>query len=172
MNLHPLIVHFPIALLIMYVIFEVLPLERWYPRAAWADIKAVLVCFGGLGILAALLSGQLAESSLLAHAAGNVLHLHKFFASASAAVFGIIALAYLIRWAFAKHADIFKSLRERIPLIEIFSDTILKRWVVVSFALLGFVVLSTTGALGAIIVYGPNGDFVTQFVYALFKPFL
>ncbi|HEY5220613.1 MAG TPA: DUF2231 domain-containing protein [Candidatus Paceibacterota bacterium] len=169
MNIHPIIVHFPIALLTLYVVFEILPLERWYPRAAWADIKAILVCFGGLGILAALLTGQLAESSLLAHASENVLHIHKTFAAASAAVFGIIALAYFIRWAFSKHIAFFKPLQENVPFIQAYSDIILTRWVVVTLALVGFIVLSLTGTLGAIIVYGPNGDFITQFVASLFR---
>lgn len=167
MNIHPLIVHFPIALLTLYVFFEVFPFERWYPRAAWKDIKAVLVCFGGLGILVALATGQLAESSALARASGNILHVHKFFAGASAAVFGIIALAYFIQWAFSKHIDFFKSLKKDIPIIGQFSDIILKRWVIVPFALAGFAVLFLTGALGAIIVYGPTNDVVTQFVYSI-----
>lgn len=169
MNIHPLIVHFPIALLVLYVVFEVLPLERWYPRAAWADIKAILVCFGGLGLLAALLTGQLAESSLLAHASENVLHIHKTFAGASTAVFGLIALAYFIRWAFSKHATFLKPLQEGVPIIQTYSNIILKRWIVVPLALIGFVALSLTGTLGAIIVYGSSGDFATQFVASLFK---
>ena len=169
MNIHPLIVHFPIALLVLYVVFELLPLERWYPYAAWGDIKAILVCFGGLGLLAALLTGQLAESSLLAQASENALHIHKMLAGVSTAVFGLIALAYFIRWAFDKHAVFLKPLQENLPFIQAYSDIILKQWIVVPLAIVGVVVLFLTGTLGAIIVYGSNGDFATQFITSLFK---
>jgi len=163
MNIHPLIVHFPIALLVMYALFELLPLERWYPRAAWADIKAILVCFGGVGLLAALLTGQVAESLPLGRSAASILHLHKFFAESSTAIFGIIALGYLMRWAASKHGFTFGTS---------FSKFMQRRWVAVLFAFVGLIVLSLTGTFGAMIVYGPDGDFVTQIVAIIFKPLL
>lgn len=168
MNIHPLVVHFPIALLVFYAIFEVLPLEHWYPRAPWFDIKAILVCFGGLGILAALVTGQLAERSFYTAGISAILHLHKLFAGMSAAVFGIIAAAYLIRWVFAKHDVTFQPIKGKLSLLLKFSDIILVRWVVVFLAVLGFFVLAMTGILGAIMVYGPSNDFITQFVYSAF----
>ncbi len=166
-NIHPFVVHFPVALLTLYVFFEILPLSNWYPRVSWEDIKAILVSFGGLGILAALVTGQLAERSLLARSAGNILYLHKLFAAASAAVFGIVALAYVIRWVFSKHADSLRRIKDRLFFLDAFSSFILERWVVVSLALIGFAVLFITGALGEIIVYGPNNDVITQFVSSL-----
>ncbi len=172
MNVHPFIVHFPIALLTLYSLFEFFPLERWYPRVVWQDIKAILVCFGGVGLLTALITGQLAESSLIARASGNILHLHKLFAGASTAIFGLVALAYFIQWVFNKHTDLSRTLKRNFPLIGAYSKFMLKRWVVMLFAFAGFVALSITGALGVMIIYGPNGDFITQFIYQLFKPLL
>ena len=168
MNIHPIFVHFPIALLAMYSIFEILPLVKWYPKAHWDDIKAALVIFGGLGVLAALATGQLAEGSDLARASEAVLHVHKMFAGATAAVFGILAAAYLLRWIFEKHGAAFSGLATKFSFLKSFADFILNRWIVVPLALIGLIVLMFTGALGAIIVYGQNGDVVTQAVYSLF----
>lgn len=163
MNIHPLIVHFPIALLAMYALFELLPLERWYPRAAWADIKAILVCFGGVGILAALLTGQVAEAQQFGRLAASILHLHKFFAEASVSIFGLIALGYFIRWAESKHG---------FPFGKSYSRFMQRRWVAIMFALVGLTTLFLTGAFGAMIVYGPGGDIITQVVANVFKPLL
>jgi uncharacterized membrane protein len=168
MNIHPIIVHFPIALLTFYAVLEILPLTKLYPKVAWEDVKTLLVCFGGLGMLAALLTGQLAESSPLGRASENVLHVHKTFAGASAAIFGLIALAYFVRWIFEKHTDRSKILLGGPAFIKGFADLILKRWIIVPLAILGLSVLSLTGTLGGIIVYGPNSDFATKFVYSIF----
>jgi uncharacterized membrane protein len=167
-NIHPILVHFPIALLTFYCVLEIVPLMKWYPKVAWSDVKALLVCFGGLGILGALLTGGLAEDSNLARASEHVLAIHKFFAATSAAVFGIIALAYLIWWIFEKHIDPAKPLGRGVKIIKGFSDIILKRWVVILLAILGLGVLTLTGTLGGIIVYGADSDFATKFVYSLF----
>jgi len=166
MNIHPLVVHFPIALLVLYVFFEVLPFEQWYPRAAWKDIKTILVSFGGLGILAALATGQLAEQSFFTANIATILHLHKLFAGASAAIFGIIAAAYVIQWIFGKHTSALRYIKDRMFFLEAFFSIVLKRWVVTPLAILGFFVLAMTGVLGAIMVYGPSNDFITQFVFS------
>ncbi|HUZ93261.1 MAG TPA: DUF2231 domain-containing protein [Candidatus Paceibacterota bacterium] len=168
MNLHPAFVHLPIGLLTLYVLFEVVPFGRWYPRAAWEDIKFFLVAVGGLGLLAALATGQLAESSTMARAARNVLRLHKNFAGLSTAIFGILAAAYLIRWIFEKHADLLGPFAADFSFVRDAANVVLKRRIAVPMALAGFIALSITGALGGIIVYGQNVDFMTKFVYSLF----
>ena len=168
MNIHPVFVHFPIALLTLYAILEILPMDSWYPRAMWTDIKAFLVIVGGLGLLFALATGQLAEHSSFAEASRSILGLHKYFAGISTAVFGILAAAYLIRWVFEKHPNFLGVFTVKLSFLKAIADFILKRWLVVSLALVGFIVLGITGALGGIMVYGPNGDFFTKFIYSVF----
>ena len=167
MNIHPIFVHFPIALLTLYAILEILPLAAWYPRAAWTDIKTFLVTFGGLGLLVALATGQLAEHSLYALRAENVLRVHKMFAGASTAIFGILAAVYLIHWIFEKHPNLAGGLLKKITLLHAAAQFVLKRPVVVTIATIGLVAIAVTGTLGGIIVYGPNGDFITKFVYSI-----
>ncbi len=170
MNFHPLVVHFPIALLTFYALFEVLPLARWYPSVSWADVKALLVSFGGLGILAAIATGQMAEHSLIARAAGRILYYHKLFAAASAAVFGIIALAYVIDWMFRKHGPWLRRAGIGPAWLHGAAKTVLNRRVIVPLAIVGFLVLFLAGIFGEMIVYGPNNDPIAHFVFTLFFP--
>ncbi len=46
---------------------------------------------------------------------------------------------------------------------------ILSPIVSISLSILGLIMLTITGGLGGILVYGPNADFVTSFLYTLFK---
>jgi uncharacterized membrane protein len=170
MNLHPLVVHFPIALLSLYVLFEVLPLERWYPSVRWQDSKAILVAVGGIGLLAALVTGQMAEHSLLALSAGPILRFHKMFADASAAVFGIIAAAYVIRWILERHGHFLRRAGLPIRSLRAIATVLLDRRTVVSLAIIGFIVLFLAGIFGEMIVYGPQNDLFSRLVTAWFFP--
>lgn len=61
-NLHPMVVHFPIALLIVGFLLDVFGLllrKEWAKRAG-----VVLVVLGSLGALAAMLSGSAAEEAV------------------------------------------------------------------------------------------------------------
>ncbi|MCR4311379.1 MAG: hypothetical protein NUV54_02320 [Candidatus Taylorbacteria bacterium] len=49
-NLHPIVVRFPIALLVLYSIIKVLPLFKWFPSVSWKHIELALPVFGVLGI--------------------------------------------------------------------------------------------------------------------------
>ena len=60
-NIHPLFVHFPIALLFVYSIIKILPLQKWLPNVAWKHIERVLLLVGVLGAFAALSTGEIAE---------------------------------------------------------------------------------------------------------------
>lgn len=170
MNLHPLIIHFPIALLSLYVLFEVLPMERWYPLVRWQDIKAILAAAGGIGLLAALVTGQMAEHSLLAFSAGPILRYHKMFADASTAAFGIIAAAYVIRWMLERHERLLRRAGLPIRSLRTIAAVILDRRIIVSLAIIGFIVLFLTGIFGEMIVYGPRNDPFSRLVAALFFP--
>ena len=168
MNIHPAFIHFPIALLTLYVIIEIVPFGKWYPKAAWEDIKTLLVATGGIGLLVALATGQLAEHSAFAEASKNILSVHKTFAGTTTAIFGIIAAAYVIHWIFEKHEASLGSLATDLAFLRAAANFVLKRWIIIPLALIGLATLTFTGALGGIIVYGPNADPVTKFVYSLF----
>lgn len=60
-NLHPLFVHFPIALLFVYTGLRVVPMRRLFPLVAWRQIERVVLLFGVLGAFVALGTGETAE---------------------------------------------------------------------------------------------------------------
>ena len=65
MNLHPIFVHFPIALLTLYTLCELLRFKKIKDHPAWFYLKAVLIICGTLGAAAALLTGDGAKEAVL-----------------------------------------------------------------------------------------------------------
>lgn len=57
--LHPMFVHFPIALLTVAFLFKVIALK--YKREVWERGGTVLLCLGVVGVWAAIITGGLAE---------------------------------------------------------------------------------------------------------------
>jgi uncharacterized membrane protein len=143
MDFHPLIVHFPIALLTLFAVLEILPLERWYARMSWKEIRFALLSFGVISIVPTIIFGLLAEDGV----EGNPLvGKHEFFGFLSLAIFGVLLLVRLSAWfglpgVFARIARWDSS-----------------RPFMVTFSLLGLLSLFITGAFGAAMVYGPGID--------------
>lgn len=183
MNLHPILVHFPIALLTIYALMEMLRLKKLLNWQTWFYVKAILVMMGGLGALAAYFSGSMARSAVRSGdfvvAIPNfrqVVAMHENFAKISITIFGIIASSYLIAWinkelmplrggatATTKQSLIWFWLLK-------FSDIIQKGPVVTILALAGLICITITGGLGGVIVYGPFADPFFGAVYKLLFP--
>lgn len=93
-ELHPIIVHFPIALLVLSVTFDFLGvfLRRWglTETATW------LLIFGTPSAGVALLSGWVSEHYVTVGAAGEILHLHKVVAVLTTALFGLLLFMRLV----------------------------------------------------------------------------
>ncbi len=160
-------VHFPIALLMTYAALEIVPLGRWFPRAPWESIKTFLVVSGTLGAGAAIATGLIAKNLFTGPLLRKIISLHETFAYAIAIIFGIPALAYLIRLMFREYSR-FAEKFPALSFLQKISDVLLNRWVAVPLALIGAAAITITGALGGIIVYGPDIDPVAKFVYSLF----
>lgn len=137
MDIHPLIVHFPIALLTLYAVFELIRFNKVLEKPYWFYIKAALVIVGELlALLTILFSPEDGEM--------RIVEVHESFATATAIVFGLIALNYLIHWMKREGWFI------RIPT--------LPNWSLVILAVIGLVCITITGGLGGAIVYGTEFD--------------
>jgi len=93
-NLHPAVVHFPLALLPAAVLFDLVLLV--WARAAWADRAAAwLYSLSAIAALVAARAGEAAEDSVgaLAPAARDLLHEHERLADR--AIWLLVALAIL-----------------------------------------------------------------------------
>ncbi|MDO8470283.1 MAG: hypothetical protein Q7S84_04720 [bacterium] len=185
MNLHPIVVHFPVALLTVYALFELIRFRKLAAQSWWFPMKAVLVMVGGVGALAARQTGELIENEFQRGGVmGRVLEAHQLAANATIAVFGTIAAAYLVTWvlrsAWGVPARPDESGRSggRIAASPVWGATarfvgaiawfIMRPPVIVVGALFGLFLVTVTGGLGGILAYGPDVDPVTKLLFSFF----
>jgi len=150
-EIHPMLVHFPIALLLTSVlldVFAVLTLRR-----RLADGALICLFLGVIGAAAAGLTGPLAEQTPNLDLAGNLLHWHKLFAYGTVAVFGFLLFTRLI-WSLPRLAEAFgQTLPER---VKARYPAQLPRLLVTGYLLLALVgsgLLGATGYFGGAMVY-------------------
>lgn len=157
MNIHPIFVHFPIALLSLYAVFELIRWRKVLVQPYWFYIKAVLVIVGFLTTFLALATGP--EDQFRSQAA--LVEVHETFAILSTIVFGIIALIYVISWIENSGMKMHRS-------IIAVNAFLTKPALLIILSLIGLCLITMTGALGGAIAYGPEIDPVATFVYGLF----
>ena len=175
MNIHPLFVHFPIALLTVYSALEIIA-YAWpsIRRRSWLfPVNAFLLFVGVLAAFAALITGNLAQGYVADGPRAFILEVHSPFALATTLVYLLLAAAYLIRlferegwWDHmaSSYALLGWIWRVKKSIAHIVLDTGLLSLL----ALLGLIGMSVTGALGAAMVYGSDVDPFVTFVYRLF----
>ncbi len=174
MNLHPIFVHFPIALLTIYALLEVfIPIKiqafklcKWEStklyallvNPMWKHIKAFLVILGTVTVIPTLMTGEVAEHAYMEGVdpaaffqsnIGKLIEAHSTAATVSVVVFAVLALMYL--------ASYFEKTQK------LFSNT----YVRVVLSIVGLLCISITGALGGAISHGPDTDPVVTFVHDL-----
>lgn len=129
--IHPMVVHFPIALLITSVVFDLLS-TRWRHKS-FQDAGFYTLIAGLLGAAVAVLTGAMAEE--LAEDKGipeSVLEIHEALGYATLLFFiGLLALRLLMRW---------KLISERPALY-------------LAMGVAGIAILSAAGYFGGSLVY-------------------
>ena len=175
MNIHPLFVHFPIALLVAYSGLElatyVWPSTR---RLSWLfSVKAFLLFTGAFAAFAALFTGGIAEDLIKDSARSYILEVHSPVAGVTTLLYLLLAAAYLERISDQKgwSARIVGSNSFLIKILNLkryLAHLVLDTWFLPVLALIAVIGMVVTGALGAAIVYGPNADPIVSFVYHLF----
>src|SRR4051812_33973915 len=103
MDLHPILVHFPIALLTLYSVLELISVGRIQKIPGWLTMKSVLVILGGLSLLLARQTGESAARLVESPSVRAIIHEHAFYANLAVGIYGVIAAGYcfdiLRRWA-------------------------------------------------------------------------
>ena len=176
MNIHPLFVHFPVALLSIYSLLEVGSYFSKRLRAqVWlAPVKIFLLLVGFLATLTALVTGSMAEDVLgVGGPRAVIIAVHEPFALATTFIYFLLAGAYTVHifdqegWAL-RIIGKNRLLRRIWHTKKAFARGVLDTGLLPLLALFGFVGITITGALGAAIVYGPNIDPFVSSVYHLF----
>lgn len=154
-NIHPLFVHFPIALLFLYSVITVLPLRRWMPAVAWRDVGLILLLTGVLGAFAALNTGELAEH--LVRPNRQLVETHSLFANIATFLYALLLVGELA--AFLNKTFFMKARFEGARNLSAVAERVLCGPVVSRIlAVLGLAAISVTGLLGGVMVYGTTTD--------------
>ncbi len=149
-NIHPIFVHFPVALLMTYAVAKIVPLKKWFPRIEWRQIEIALLSVGFVGGWLAMVTGESAEH--LARPSHAIVEMHQMLGSISMFIFGALLAG-----------EILKSLNFLMPLANVLTNPFLSK--VLAFA--GLISITLTGLLGGVMTYGPNVDPLAPFVLKL-----
>lgn len=162
-NIHPLFVHFPIALLFVYSGLRIVPMKRLFPLVAWSQVERALLFFGVLGAFAALATGETAEHLVRPNPA--LVEAHSFFAAMTTWLYGVLVAGEIIailNWLIQKNPNLTQ------PKWLISLEKFLRYpWLSVSIAIVAMIALMLTGLLGGVIVYGVSADPVAPMVLKL-----
>jgi uncharacterized membrane protein len=161
MNVHPLLVHFPIALLTLYALVELARfpvLERWQ---SLQTTKLFFLFIGTLATIPTLIAGKLAQWALDLPASSHtaeVIKIHSYFALSTATLFTLISLMYASKLYIAARPQVTNGLLRKLAAIPNLTPLLL------ALVCIGVMLVFVTGTLGATIAYGPDIDPITHFV--------
>lgn len=161
-NLHPIFVHFPIALLFVYSVIKLLPLKKWFPNVAWRDIERLLLLVGLGGAYLALSTGE--QAADLSRPSESLVESHEFFANFTTRMYLLVLIGEIASFLNNKSYN-FISKINFLPKVLIWIEKILTNQNLVKvLVFLGFVSLFLTGVLGGVMVYGTTADPLAPFI--------
>jgi uncharacterized membrane protein len=163
-ELHPIIVHFPIALLLTSLALDLAAVI--FRRASLVEGATWALLIGAPMAVVALASGWLSEHDVNASAAPTLLHLHKVCAVLATVVIGTLFLLRLV-WQSPRWLGWLRATFPRLGLVasaQSWTRTLLPlayvkalpRGVVTAYLILsviGVALLAATGYLGGALVY-------------------
>ncbi len=163
-NIHPILVHFPVALLFLYSVVKLLPFKKWFPNVSWKHVELALLIPGLLGAFASNLTGEVAEH--IARPNHKLLETHAFMAMTATWMYGLLLAGELLSWI---NVNIVSKLKSApiLSFFEVIRNILVNRFVSGLLALLGLIAISLTGLLGGVMVYGVSADPIAGIVLRL-----
>lgn len=165
MNFHPILVHFPIALLTVYALLEVASLIKPIRDRAYVFyVKAVFLLGGTLAAIPAYLTGYLQKQTMQPGTTFyRVMIIHSHWALATIVIFACLAVVYAAAWLCREWTRMPEGLKKILLWHRYATETVL----VAAVALIGLAAVTVTGALGGSLAYGPDVDPIVSFIYKL-----
>ncbi len=162
MNVHPIIVHFPIALWILYCLILIVQLFRGRSNEKLNTIKYFCLFVGTIGGVAALQSGEGAQAL---YGKGRLVETHEQRAQMSQNLFAIVSIVTLYTlqtWTMRLTRDLkLRSILTRI----------VNHRAMAIIGVIGMIMLTAVGALGGAISRGTgSGDPVSDYAVQLLVP--
>ncbi|MCX6757736.1 MAG: hypothetical protein NTZ44_02555 [Candidatus Nomurabacteria bacterium] len=167
-NIHPIFVHFPIALLFLYSFVKILPFKRWLPGVAWNHIERALLFFGVLGAFTALGTGEIAEK--LYQSEHKLIEIHSTFAGIATWIYVALLFGEIISVLNNSYQNLIQEIKiDKIKTFLVKLENILCSGTFSKIlSILGLIAISVTGILGGAIVYGASADPFAGFILKLF----
>ncbi len=153
LNVHPIFVHFPIAMLVVYSIIKILPMRRFFPNVSWREIENALLVVGVFGSFAAIFTGLIAKG--IVKPREELVKMHELFAISTATIYSVLLISEALYF--------FKKNQRVNSIYRIVTAPTISR----ILAILGLIAVVTTGLLGGVIVYGTSMDPLAPFVLRL-----
>ncbi|MBI2673834.1 MAG: hypothetical protein HYX23_00960 [Candidatus Zambryskibacteria bacterium] len=158
MDLHPLVIHYPIAFLTTYVVFELVRIRKILALPYWFHIKMTLVVIGELGAIATVITAQFSTELR----GGNMLvDRYKLFIIITALIFGMLAFAYVF-----KFTDPNSDQSGQSRALTTWFHFILKPFVLIPLVITGLFFIIVSGGLFGATIYGTHFD---PFLAPIFK---
>lgn len=164
MNVHPIFTHFPVALMTLYAIMEMIRFKRILALPYWFYVKATFCILGTTISYATYLTGDMLENLY----EGELIQRHSQSAIVTIVFFTLLSLAHLTRWL--ELSGLLKEPRMRLARFALLAYTgfVFKTPVIVLCALFGLAAITVTGALGGALAYGYEADPVVNIIYRIF----
>lgn len=150
-NIHPIFVHFPIALLTIYSFIKVLPFNKFF-KDGKKTIERTFLFLGVLGAFFALNTGEIAEHIIKRNK--DIVEIHSLFAGISTFIFSFLTFLEISNILIKK--NYFKG--KISYFLSIISDISEKNFLTNTLAIMGLLAIFITGLLGGVIVYGTTAD--------------
>lgn len=172
MNIHPIVVHFPVALLTLYSLMEIFQFRKLRSSRPWQIVKAVFLILGTFFSVAAFITGGWARELV---GTSKLIELHS--------TFGLITLLFFIATTLLVGSYNINTqtlaiknwlwntvfIRSIWRILSKISDAIVPYYgILILIGIIGLCLITITGALGGTVVYGSDMDPFTSFIYRLF----